>query len=405
MFGWEFPPSISGGLGTACEGLTGALAETGVNLTFVMPFGDLPENSENLKFIRIHEENESPFGPYPRLVCYAENLSPKEDSPLLPFPYPYPSGNVYSIRDIDAVANYAEECSKVIDVSSYDVIHCHDWLTVDAGIQAKKASGKPFVFHVHSLETDRSGDHPDPERMHLEQRGMTYADRIIAVSEYEKREMMDRYHVQENKIQVVYNGVNASEWTSEKAIVRSEFGPVITFIGRLARQKSPDLFIEAAAMLLQQKPETVFYIAGTGEMSDDLNRLATMLGVSDRIRFTGFLDRADIADLLAVTDVFVMPSKSEPFGIAALEAAAAGVPVVLSSKCGVGEVLTSAEIIESPNPASLTDAMLSLLDNPAHRSEMAECEQREAKTLSWENSAKRMLEVYRGVLKAQGEPS
>lgn len=367
MFGWEFPPHIAGGLGTACYGMTRGLARNGVEVVFVMPraYGD-----EDQRFVRVVNASDvETIGT--RDHEFSEELLEKVsfihiDSNMLPYISPeeyaayhdefvrsgrthewtdvwkqrYTFSGKYGANLMEEVARYAMVAAQVAKdlEGQFDVIHAHDWLTYFAGIAAKRVSGKPLVVHMHATEFDRSGENINRRVYAIEKAGMQAADRVIAVSELTRRIVIGKYGIPAEKVVTVHNAVRFGE--SEDAVPeRAVKDKVVTFLGRITYQKGPDYFVEAAAKVLQRVPDVRFVMAGSGDLMNHVVRRVAQLGIADRFHFTGFLKGGEVQRMFRLSDVYVMPSVSEPFGISPLEAMRSGVPVIISRQSGVAEVL------------------------------------------------------------------
>ena len=367
MFGWEFPPHIAGGLGTACYGMTRGLARNGVEVVFVMPraYGD-----EDQRFVRVVNASDvETIGT--RDHEFSEELLEKVsfihiDSNMLPYISPeeyaayhdefvrsgrthewtdvwkqrYTFSGKYGANLMEEVARYAMVAAQVAKdlEGQFDVIHAHDWLTYFAGIAAKRVSGKPLVVHMHATEFDRSGENINRRVYAIEKAGMQAADRVIAVSELTRRIVIGKYGIPAEKVVTVHNAVRFGE--SEDAVPeRAVKDKVVTFLGRITYQKGPDYFVEAAAKVLQRVSDVRFVMAGSGDLMNHVVRRVAQLGIADRFHFTGFLKGGEVQRMFRLSDVYVMPSVSEPFGISPLEAMRSGVPVIISRQSGVAEVL------------------------------------------------------------------
>ena len=367
MFGWEFPPHIAGGLGTACYGMTRGLARNGVEVVFVMPraYGD-----EDQRFVRVVNASDvETIGT--RDHEFSEELLEKVsfihiDSNMLPYISPeeyaayhdefvrsgrthewtdvwkqrYTFSGKYGANLMEEVARYAMVAAQVAKdlEGQFDVIHAHDWLTYFAGIAAKRVSGKPLVVHMHATEFDRSGENINRRVYAIEKAGMQAADRVIAVSELTRRIVIGKYGILADKVVTVHNAVRFGE-SEEAAPERAVKDKVVTFLGRITYQKGPDYFVEAAAKVLQRVSDVRFVMAGSGDLMNHVVRRVAQLGIADRFHFTGFLKGGEVQRMFRLSDVYVMPSVSEPFGISPLEAMRSGVPVIISRQSGVAEVL------------------------------------------------------------------
>ena len=426
MFGWEFPPHIAGGLGTACYGMTRGLARNGVEVVFVMPraYGD-----EDQRFVRVVNASDvETIGT--RDHEFSEELLEKVsfihiDSNMLPYISPeeyaayhdefvrsgrthewtdvwkqrYTFSGKYGANLMEEVARYAMVAAQVAKdlEGQFDVIHAHDWLTYFAGIAAKRVSGKPLVVHMHATEFDRSGENINRRVYAIEKAGRQAADRVIAVSELTRRIVIGKYGIPAEKVVTVHNAVRFGE--SEDAVPeRAVKDKVVTFLGRITYQKGPDYFVEAAAKVLQRVPDVRFVMAGSGDLMNHVVRRVAQLGIADRFHFTGFLKGGEVQRMFRLSDVYVMPSVSEPFGISPLEAMRSGVPVIISRQSGVAEVLDYAIKVNYWDVDALADAIYGLLTYPALGRMFASKGLEEVTGLKLTNAAAKIKTVYETVV-------
>ena len=426
MFGWEFPPHIAGGLGTACYGMTRGLARNGVEVVFVMPraYGD-----EDQRFVRVVNASDvETIGT--RDHEFSEELLEKVsfihiDSNMLPYISPeeyaayhdefvrsgrthewtdvwkqrYTFSGKYGANLMEEVARYAMVAAQVAKdlEGQFDVIHAHDWLTYFAGIAAKRVSGKPLVVHMHATEFDRSGENINRRVYAIEKAGMQAADRVIAVSELTRRIVIGKYGILADKVVTVHNAVRFGE-SEEAAPERAVKDKVVTFLGRITYQKGPDYFVEAAAKVLQRVSDVRFVMAGSGDLMNHVVRRVAQLGLADRFHFTGFLKGGEVQRMFRLSDVYVMPSVSEPFGISPLEAMRSGVPVIISRQSGVAEVLDYAIKVNYWDVDALADAIYGLLTYPALGRMFASKGLEEVTGLKWTNAAAKIKTVYETVV-------
>lgn len=423
MFGWEFPPHISGGLGTACHGLTKGLAELNqTDITFVIPkiFGD--ENHETIQLIGANQVAVSK-----KEYSFFEEEEKMElveiDSPLVPYVsenefwemkskryqvqprfiqtdkgFRVNFSGKYSGNLIDEIKKYALIAGVIAAGKSFDIIHAHDWLTFPAGIEAQKVTGKPLVIHVHATEFDRSGGNVNPRVYAIEREGMENANHIIAVSELTKHVIIEKYGIQPDKITVVYNAVEQvlDEEINPGRKARNE--KIVSFLGRITMQKGPEYFIEAAALILRKMDNVRFVMAGSGDLLHTMIKRVAELGIAHRFHFTGFLDADNVHQLFRMTDVFVMPSVSEPFGIVPLEAMQFNVPVIISYQSGVSEVIKNAVKIDFWDTLAMADAIYGLLNYKALSDFFKTEGKTEVEQMEWKHSAEKVLRVYHSIL-------
>lgn len=419
MFGWEFPPHISGGLGTACYGIVTGLLQQGVQVTFVVPklYGgenreafrlvsasDVLVNtavpitqkwSERLQYIEAH----SPLAPYamlePEEAGHAEAKEIKQQtisegkSRLQRFQM---TGK-YGSELMQEVHKYAVVASGIAGTYEFDVIHAHDWLTFPAGMAAKEASGRPFVAHIHATEYDRSGENVNQAVFDIEKEGMERADHVIAVSEYTRKIVIDKYGISPDKVSVVHNGITIKGPGSAR-LSKGVQEKVVTFMGRITYQKGPEYFVKAARKVLDVIPDVRFVMAGGGDKMNAMIDLVAELKMSSRFHFTGFLNGPEVDEMYAMSDVFVMPSVSEPFGIAPLEAIQANVPVIISKQSGVSEVLKNAIKVDFWDVDALADAIAALLQYNSLSGLFKENGKGDLKELNWKKSASGIKDVY-----------
>lgn len=429
MFGWEFPPHIAGGLGTACYGMTRGLARNGVEVTFVMPraYGD-----EDKRFVKVVNASdvEAVFG---KVDADAADIIEKMsfihiDSNLVPYLSPedyasyhdefvktgekhwettdawsqrYTFSGKYGANLMEEVARYAIVAAQVAKdlEGQFDVIHAHDWLTYFAGIAAKRVSGKPLVVHMHATEYDRSGENINTQTYAIERAGMHAADRVIAVSNLTRNIVIEKYGVPAEKVVTVHNAVRFAE-NGSAAPERGVNDKIITFLGRITYQKGPDYFVEAAAKVLKRVPNVRFVMAGSGDMMNHIIRRVARLGIADRFHFTGFLRGEDVHRMFQLSDVYVMPSVSEPFGISPLEAMRSNVPVIISKQSGVAEVLDYAVKVDYWDVDAMADAMYALITYPALSSMFAKKGLEEVTSLKWNDAAAKIKRVYEDAVAA-----
>ena len=425
MFGWEFPPHIAGGLGTACHGIVKGLAYNGVETLFVMPSASGDEDQSATTIINASDVP----------VSYREGLSVDEfldkvrflhiDSNLVPYMDPidfhshveeerkrqvkdfrfqngkkYKFSGKYGSNLMEEVARYAMVGGTIAQQhkGGFDLIHAHDWLTYPAGIAAKEMSGKPLVIHVHATSFDRgSADNIDTRVFAIEKRGMEVADKVITVSDLTRNIVITKYGIDPAKVVTVHNAVDFSG-RDNMVVERGVKDKVVTFLGRITFQKGPEYFIEAAAKVLKRTRNVRFVMAGSGDMMNRAIRQVARLGISDRFHFTGFLRGADVQKMFALSDVYVMPSVSEPFGISPLEAMRTGVPSVISKQSGAAEVLRYAFKVDFWDVDAMADQIYALLQYPALASFAAKYGYDEVNTLKWNNSTAKMKKVYESVL-------
>jgi len=471
MFGWEFPPHISGGLGTACYGLTKGLKSfDDIELIFVVPkkHGDEDENigeivgagDISIKQHKVTKEDVYTVIEKPLIKSrFDEKISETTKdiykdmtyieikSLLIPYLTPEQFETIVKRRNLDSsvvyinkdgkmvysedgveieihldytdivetdelgrynfsgkygenlleeVMKYAEVAEVIAQNYDFDIIHAHDWLTYTAGIAAKKITGKPLVIHVHATEYDRSGESVNQKVFEIEKLGMDIADKIITVSNLTRNIVINRYGQNPDKVVTVYNAVEFN--TPAKKYTKNFDEKIVTFLGRVTYQKGPEYFVEAAYKVLQKVDNVKFVMAGSGDLLRKMIRRTAELKITDRFHFTDFLKGEEVNRMFAISDVYVMPSVSEPFGISPLEAMQSNVPVIISKQSGVAEILKHALKIDFWDTDALADAIYGLLNYEALSKMFIQYGKQEVDNLKWENAAKNVRDVYLSAL-------
>ncbi|HAN17379.1 MAG: 4-alpha-glucanotransferase [Bacteroidetes bacterium GWC2_33_15] len=418
MFGWEFPPHITGGLGTACYGLVKGLAKNGVEVSFVVPkaYGDedynvarilsasdIEVNRDSLliedfwKRITMMEigSNLIPYvSPEEFTKIVSQNLHDKTDIQHSIFRTHYQFSGKYGKDLMEEVSRYAVIASILASKNNFDIVHAHDWLTYPAGIAAKSVSGKPLVIHVHATEFDRSGENINQNVFDIERKGMMTADRVICVSNYTRNIVIHRYGINESKVFTVHNAVEFDKDFNQHEWHKSVPEKVVTFLGRVTFQKGPDYFVEAANRVLSKYKNVRFVMAGSGDMLNRMVRRVAELRISEKFHFTGFLKGDDVNRMFMQSDLYVMPSVSEPFGISPLEAMRANVPVIISKQSGVAEVLKHAIKVDFWDIDAMADAIHGIIHYDALSRFFRRMGQEEVLHLKWENAALQVKEIY-----------
>ncbi len=416
MFGWEFPPYVSGGLGTACFGMTRALADERIEILFVMPGSEEPRSDRLLRVVsegsfavvEVSPDRKTPDAEVTHVVVH---------SPLHPYLNEWTYGNrsgfsgrgilsqgggregaslvLYGADLFSEVERYAQAAAPIARSEGFDVIHSHDWMTIPAALKAREISGKPWILHVHSLEYDRSGDAADRRIVEMEKRGMMEADHIIAVSGYTKRRIVSYYGASPDRISVVHNGVFRNDAVEDPVTFQAgRKGKNVLFLGRITFQKGPDYFIEAAAEVLKRFPDVTFIMAGSGDMMPGMIEKVAELGIGKQFHFTGFLQGEDVDRMFRMSDLYVMPSVSEPFGISPLEASRYGVPVIVSRNSGVAEVLHHCLLVDFWDVRDMADKMIALLSREPLMTEMQARAREELSGTGWKEAAGKIRDVY-----------
>lgn len=384
MFGWEFPPFHVGGLGVACYGLTRALSAAGVNVLFALP----DRLDLRLPFLTFLFADPSP----PPSTVGGEHRTALD---------PYATVGWWEAPRRDYVASarhYAGFAHTLAAAAHFDVIHAHDWLCFEAGLEAKRVSGKPLVVHVHATEYDRSGGRgANPHVFAIEKAGMEGADVVVTVSRFTKANIVRHYEIPPEKVRVIHNGVDLTFMgTPARDVLRlRESGqPIVLFAGRITLQKGPEYFVRAARRVLEVNSSVRFVVAGTGDMEHQMISEAARLGIADRVLFTGFLSGKDLATVYRSADLFVMPSVSEPFGISALDALAYGTPVLISRQSGVSEVLRHVLKVDFWDLDDIADKILAVLRYPVLHRLLRSQGQAESRRHTWKASAEKCMDLY-----------
>jgi glycosyltransferase involved in cell wall biosynthesis len=445
MLGWEFPPFISGGLGTACYGLTKAMSGIGTDVMFVLPRPVTTPFSTHVRLVsprpgsplaspstefRLDEFEHVTFrtvdaqmeNPYQTPADYLENRNVEpvkkrvlkamevEPAPMaVPVTAPPSTGAVpgfigaatpganspYAGDMFSEIQRYAALASEIARNESFDVVHAHDWMTFPAGLSVAALKGVPLIVHVHSTEFDRSGQHIDQRIYDIERRGMHGAMKVIAVSYLTKNLVTHHYGVDPAKVEVVYNAIesNGNGQDLEKYNIHKN-EKIVLFLGRITMQKGPEYFLAAAKKVLEVMDNVKFVMAGSGDMIRRTIEMAAGMGIGHKVLFTGFLRGNDVERVFKMADLYVMPSVSEPFGIAPLEAMTHDVPVIISKQSGVSEVLTHALKVDFWDINEMANKIIAVLRHPPLASMLREHGSFEVRRLSWTDAAKACVEVY-----------
>jgi glycosyltransferase involved in cell wall biosynthesis len=373
MFGWEFPPHILGGLGTASYGLTRGMAQQeDMHITFILP---KPWGDEDQSFLRIIGANSVDVPGRGRIEFsgrYPDNL-------------------------VEEIGNYDEVASVLARQLDFDIIHSHDWLTYPAGVTAKRLSGKPLVIHVHATDFDRSRGNVNPIVYSIERRGMDEADHIMCVSNLTRQTVIEKYGQDPNKVSTVHNAVeplaNPDEFQKHPRKDK-----LVTFLGRITMQKGPEYFVEAAARVLEKTDGVRFVMAGSGDMMNKMIDLVAKRGIADKFHFPGFMRGRQVQEILADSDVYIMPSVSEPFGISPLEAMQVGCPSIISHQSGCAEILTHAIKTDYWDIDAMADAIYAIVKYPAMYKSLSELGREEVNNIRWYDAGLKVRKIYDKVI-------
>lgn len=420
--GWEFPPLINGGLGIACLGLSRALAKQ-VDLRVVVPKADPDAQFDGFQLTGLNavrvEDLQKVEGRY-RYESFAQvqrvpvHLDPYEfgEAAMIDHLHDVPGGEVkfshttrkqleqFRMGDLygsdlgDRVIEFSKIAAKLAMQDDFDVVHAHDWMTFLAGVEVKKATGKPLVVHVHASQYDRAGADARGWIYDIEKYGMREADRVIPVSIYTGQVCAAHYGIDEAKIRPVHNGADPVEvFTTRKKFPEK----LVLFLGRLTAQKGPEFFLEIAARVLASNPDVRFVVAGTGEKLRPLIETGAFHGLGGHFHFTGFLNKEKVNELLSMTDVYCMPSVSEPFGLSALEAAQFGIPAVISKQSGVAEVLCGALVADFWDTELMAKHINDLLTDDDLRDRVVEQAKRDIAASTWDAAADKVVSIYQEI--------
>ncbi len=413
MFGWEFPPHILGGLGTASYGLTRGMWQCGdMDITFVIP---KPWGDEDRSFANIIGASQVPVAWRDPSREYVESRIGNVMDPDLYFRLRsniYADFNYMRTNDLgciefsgrypdnllEEINNYSIMAGVVARTLDFDVIHSHDWLPYPAGIHAKQVTGKPLVIHVHATEFDRSRGKPNPTVFGIEKDGMNNADHIICVSNLTRDTVINNYGIDPAKVTTVHNAVTPLTPEQLNVPEHKSKEKVVTFLGRITMQKGPEYFVEAAAKVLKNNHNVRFVMAGSGDMMDKMINLAAERGIADRFHFPGFQKGNQVYEMLKASDVYIMPSVSEPFGISPLEAMQMGVPSIISKQSGCAEILTNVIKTDYWDIDAMADAINSIVTYPAMYEQLREDGLEEVNKITWDKAGQKVIDIYNKVL-------
>jgi glycosyltransferase involved in cell wall biosynthesis len=405
MFGWEYPPHHSGGLGVACKGMAHALIDNDVHVCFMLPKTmPIRDVKVPVAFADKHIEKQAP------LTGHLEVLARELQNPYLnsvqyelKMNHFIASGGKIFPRSLFEQVEYYGALVHTLsqkELDQYDVIHAHDWLCFPAGIAAKKRTGKPFIAHIHATEFDRCGGQNVNQRVYDKEReGFHAADHIIAVSELTRRTVINHYGIHPEKVSVVHNGnteaigKGTTRFSSLKRL-KEEGKKVVLFAGRITVQKGVDYFVHAAKKVLEHEKDVYFIVAGSGDMEEKIISLTADLGINHHFIFTGYYTLDEQADLFSLADLLVMPSVSEPFGIIPLESMSNGTPVIISKQSGVSEVVTHALKVDFWDTEAIANNILAVLRHPVLKETLQKEGYRQVHGITWEKAAQKIKAIY-----------
>lgn len=399
MLGWELPPHNSGGLGVACLNMAKALAREGAEIDFIIPYTAKHPHTDFMHILSatsldpIHRYG---GGAYSTLNPHSKII------PVLNYK------KLISIRDVQR--EYCQFVDQYLKNNHPDVVHAHDWLTYEAGILAKQKHHIPLIAHVHATEFDRAGMQVGNPLIHeVEKEGLMLADEIVAVSESTKRIVHEKYHIPLNKINVTYNSLDESYKNNSYQLkdesyqyleqLKQKGYIVVSTVGRFTTQKGLPNLMQAAKLAISKNPRLIFVFAGDGEERDELIALSAELGIAKNVVFTGFVRGQRLRDVYTLTDIFVMSSVSEPFGLTALEAAHHGDVLILTNQSGVSEIIWSALKYDFWDTRKLADEILAVANTPVLAKTLRTNISKEYNQISWDKVAKKCLEIYNKAVK------
>ncbi|MCA9382759.1 glycosyltransferase family 4 protein [Candidatus Dojkabacteria bacterium] len=404
-FGWEYAPIVTGGLGVVCRDLSKSLAAQGVDVSFVLP--KLPKQVSvdyldiiNASEIEITEQTVkhiqvdtllTPYASYDvynkQLTALKKRLDLSEDA-----------GSLYGYDLFNEIERYAARAYDIAKEVNPDVIHAHDWMTFKAGINAKRATGKPLITHIHATEYDRSGGNPYMEIVNYERMGMVYADRVFAVSEKTKNTIVEQYMIPEDKITVIHNAVPYNGERASTVVPADKKEKIVLFLGRMSVQKGADYLLKAAEKVLKIHKDVKFVFVGAGDMLKYLIDMSIDLGISQNVVFTGYMSHEEVDKAYHYADLFVMPSVSEPFGITSLEAIRNGTPVLMSKQSGASEVVSNALKVDFWDTEEMANKILAVLMHESLAETLIDNGYSDLERLSWDKQAKKVIDIYKELI-------
>lgn len=394
MLGWEFPPNNQGGLGVACQGIITSLLKKGINIILALPY--MPDNTymHNCKIIACDtigslklKKIPSSLQPYLTSDSYRQRHSRHGKI-----------NSLYGHTIFEEIMRYKQIITQLTQEEQFDIIHAHDWMTIQAGMSTKAINTKPLLFHIHATEFDRTGGNSVNSHVYaIEKYGMEGADKVITVSNFTKQKIINHYNINPAKISVIHNGISHQENT-EIPFQKELHKPIVLFLGRITLQKGPDYFVRAAKKILNYRPDITFVIAGSGDMEPRIIEEVAALGIADKVLFTGHLRGAAIDRIYQMANVFVMPSVSEPFGLTPLEAMTYGTPTIISRQSGVSEVINHCFKVDFWDIDQIANQILAILDYSELANELSKNGKQEVQKINWEETADQCIRLYKQTL-------
>ena len=416
MFGWEYAPFYSGGLGIVTRSIIHSLKKQGMEVIFVLPKMPYEVDQDILKIINASKIRidtlshhilsqisvDSFISPYEGVENFKERMELLLKDKLESYEYLDPDSNAKQLYGTDLVREvekYANRALAIAKENNHSVIHTHDWMTARAGVVAKSVSDKPLIMHVHATEFDRTGGNPNQTVYDIEREGMEAADKVIAVSEFTKQKIMQYYGISEHKISVVHNAIDKYDEAKRLPTTINKSDKIVLFLGRLTLQKGAEYLLEAAEKVLRHKKRVKFVFVGTGDMLQQLVHRSIELGIEKKVMFAGFMDHKEIDKAYQMADVYVMPSVSEPFGITALEAIKNNTPVIISKQSGVSEVIQNSLKVDFWDTDELANQILGVIRYEPLGLVMAQNAEEELRRLSWDKQSEKIVNVYHEITK------
>ncbi|WIN00912.1 glycosyltransferase family 4 protein [Actinoplanes oblitus] len=379
MLSWEYPPLLVGGLGRHVHALAGALAAAGHEVTVVTRQAPGAPRVEHLEGVRVIRAAEDP----PAFEVTGGDLL----GWALAFNHALTRAALRAVRG-----------------HRYDLVHAHDWLVAHTAVTLRDHLDVPLVATIHATESGRhQGWLPGAHNRtidDIERWLCAEAHRVIVCSEYMRAEVIRLFGVPAERTEVVHNGVDALRWRARPRAVAAareryagDDGPLVSLAGRLVYEKGVQHLLAAAPRLRERFPGLRLVVAGDGPYRKDLERRA-----GPAVSFAGFLTGHDLTALMAASDCYVVPSIYEPFGMVALEAAAAGTPVAVSSTGGLAEIVehgVTGVCFPPGDPDALALAVGGVLaDRDYARALASRARQRVVDDFNWPAIAARTAAVY-----------